>query len=464
MKTFTWRTGWINKYESPWSILEKFKYANSILNKDIYSILGIEDPYGNIRKNQIKSHRSLITLAAFDDKKLETIFGINIKAENIKNIIDATRIFSKNYSVETFIKKYLNFCPECIKSGYHSSWHQVSFFQNCFLHGKKLIDECPNCKKSIFYEFNIGDRSSGFKCKCGYSFIEENNIIYFTNWKCSPVLSATEQKWIEINTSSPEEICEIFQYNFYRDRRYQSNINERIFENIATSILELNAFDNSKLHKISMTDTPIKEVISIGIGKYDELLYASYKSILKSISRQIEKRDKTIRKNAMVLFKQQYRYTFGISQKAFFNVILSKLNIYPPSYAYLMWRRDLEGHDDHCKVLQKIVYRRSREDLSQYYNIVTKSELFQYFSAEFSRYIRANPRVNLSNLMCIFEHMMAHIFLQHYYNWFRFGNLYCNTENVILRERIPYIVPTFLIKISKSQNNKSATFYSINTF
>ncbi|MGR5863220.1 hypothetical protein ACT7CY_27495 [Bacillus pacificus] len=39
---FAWSTEWIQKYESPWGIIEKFKYANAINGNIVLKLIGNE--------------------------------------------------------------------------------------------------------------------------------------------------------------------------------------------------------------------------------------------------------------------------------------------------------------------------------------------------------------------------------------------------------------------------------------
>lgn len=64
---FTWSADWIQKYESPWGIIEKFKYANAVDGNTVLNLIANDD----VRKlkgisNTGRRHRELIHLRGID--------------------------------------------------------------------------------------------------------------------------------------------------------------------------------------------------------------------------------------------------------------------------------------------------------------------------------------------------------------------------------------------------------------
>lgn len=47
---------------------------------------------------------------------------------------------------------YLRYCPSCLENGYHSIFHQLSFFEKCPIHDEKLTTTCSHCKTDFKYE------------------------------------------------------------------------------------------------------------------------------------------------------------------------------------------------------------------------------------------------------------------------------------------------------------------------
>lgn len=68
----TWRKEWIFPFESPWGILEKFRFANQIDGNDVILLLG----NAKVRKLKTlsfsgKVHRNIIRLSSFDEMKTQ---------------------------------------------------------------------------------------------------------------------------------------------------------------------------------------------------------------------------------------------------------------------------------------------------------------------------------------------------------------------------------------------------------
>ncbi len=71
--SINWTNEWLTQYESPWSVLEKIKFANLISTKQLLQQYGT-DTSNKIRYGKVgKRHRNLITLEGLD---------LNIDAHN----------------------------------------------------------------------------------------------------------------------------------------------------------------------------------------------------------------------------------------------------------------------------------------------------------------------------------------------------------------------------------------------
>lgn len=169
---YTWNRDWIWPYESPWGVIEKFKFANSAQDKDILEVLGTINVRNKTKKFYTYQDRNLVSLQGFDEDKLTQILGVNIKKifkNNLDILIGVMPRFDKN---DFYFRKYLSICPECIKYGYHSIFHQMVFVTECPFHSFKLVNECPECRRSIVYQLSDKYTSSPFVCLCGYSYID----------------------------------------------------------------------------------------------------------------------------------------------------------------------------------------------------------------------------------------------------------------------------------------------------
>lgn len=110
---FAWLPEWISPYESPWSIFEKFKYANRATVKDLFDLFGTS--YSKSLKSKHLSQKAcnLLTLEGLDESLLKMAFGLSLKEVNRRNINMLANILPGD--PHYFFHKLLKLCPECIK-------------------------------------------------------------------------------------------------------------------------------------------------------------------------------------------------------------------------------------------------------------------------------------------------------------------------------------------------------------
>ncbi len=202
---YTWNSRWIWEYESPWSIFEKFKLANETNDIGIFKIFGTDQIKLRTKALYSFEERDLNTLRSFDEDILFRVLGVNLKETmhvNINNLIGA---FSNSKKLSFYIEKNLHFCPECIKLGYHSIFHQFKLIDTCPFHGNTIENKCPKCHTSIPYILTDKWARSPYKCKCGYQFYTNNEINYFIKeWslKTKLVIKLPNLvKWLSIENS-----------------------------------------------------------------------------------------------------------------------------------------------------------------------------------------------------------------------------------------------------------------------
>ena len=91
-----------------------------------------------------------------------------------------------------FYKEYLyssdfKYCPECMKKGYHSIFHQLSFLDTCMFHNVPLETRCPYCSNK--FEGNYIDiKSRAYNCPhCGRKLFEKPVEIFINDLFCNPL-------------------------------------------------------------------------------------------------------------------------------------------------------------------------------------------------------------------------------------------------------------------------------------
>lgn len=155
---FCWKPGETFKFESLWSLLNKFCLWNAISLTNLVSLLN--------RFNQLQNNWSVYRTTSPNEGDLKTIaYLLGINVECVNESIASTYLRGQGGSM--FVASYLRFCPECIRSGYHSSIFQLQFVSRCPCHHETLMEKCPFCKKIIPYNISRYDRRAPYSCQCG---------------------------------------------------------------------------------------------------------------------------------------------------------------------------------------------------------------------------------------------------------------------------------------------------------
>ncbi|MFB5089329.1 hypothetical protein PGC35_19395 [Psychrobacillus sp. PGGUH221] len=162
----------MKEYESPWSILTKFRTLNSITCRDMFRLFGTK--HVKSLKTTIGSiHKSIITLNGFDEKDLIKALDIDLFSMNNDLINNLKKPFmsknNKTYNLNIF-KSVLSFCPICIENKYHSTLHQYLFFHRCPFHDIELLKRCPSCNIETPYLFDDKNFIDGYICACGHIY------------------------------------------------------------------------------------------------------------------------------------------------------------------------------------------------------------------------------------------------------------------------------------------------------
>lgn len=182
---FVWRKEWLHAFESPWGVFERFKFANHTVTADIIRIFGTAEAIAHPLRT---SSRNLITLDGLSPEKMKLIFGASLKEYIEPFWQQFIHPLGHGLNDYRYFRKDLGFCPECLKLGYHSLFHQYTLLESCPFHGTTLLFRCPNCRQTIPFELNFAFFQIPFCCKCGYSFSSHGGRRKFLErWSQSPL-------------------------------------------------------------------------------------------------------------------------------------------------------------------------------------------------------------------------------------------------------------------------------------
>lgn len=170
---YTWNKNWIVFAESPWGIINKFLFANSIHGLCAARILG------SGKKKVIESSRSTNIgtgiVSNYDISGGEWLtnettieeYGHKLLAYLLEPMTSVvTRFYNQNMVCNLLIQKNLYYCPECMKSGLHYMYHQFVFVEECPIHKIKLQCTCPVCGQKIQYAIELSNNLLPYECKC----------------------------------------------------------------------------------------------------------------------------------------------------------------------------------------------------------------------------------------------------------------------------------------------------------
>ena len=129
---YVWDKKYVRPYESPWSIIRNFTLLNACCG-DLavtLSLLGI---------TRIRCERK-----PYFCPELLVYLNMTLKGEEIIKLTDmlAGRSYSAQFNAvrgvskkcHSVISMKLKYCPVCMKSGYHSVFHQAAGARTCFIH------------------------------------------------------------------------------------------------------------------------------------------------------------------------------------------------------------------------------------------------------------------------------------------------------------------------------------------
>lgn len=138
-------------YESMWCILGKFRLINHISPAAIKKILKNElkdslfhdvYPYRLTRWN----YNNTFVFRADIISSLTSIPVEEMLTHQLTTVINIEDLQWLSWCY------YLQYCPSCLAKGYHSIFHQLSFFERCPIHDEKLTTACSHCKVDYNYE------------------------------------------------------------------------------------------------------------------------------------------------------------------------------------------------------------------------------------------------------------------------------------------------------------------------
>ena len=143
--------------------------------------LGMESLWILVRRflarNCLRPKEFTIRFRRSQDTHQSSTFDMQAFAEHSGIPLDALRASEPSFwefGLDVDQSRALHFCPQCVESGLHSVFHDVSWMTRCPIHGCELLRNCPTCNRYLGHtsERRFGD--SPETLPCGHPWTDVN--------------------------------------------------------------------------------------------------------------------------------------------------------------------------------------------------------------------------------------------------------------------------------------------------
>lgn len=428
---YTWNNKWILPYESIWSIVEKFKYSNSLTSRQFGKCIGAKKD-----RNTIFIYTSMYACNNSIDKNLfiqvldkDVFYKVNSELQfllgSIYNVPDLIKYMAKEW----------RYCPECIKLGYHSICHQLVFFNRCIIHNIELKTKCPACTNGLPYYIEYSSARCGFKCSCGYSYTLDNCYVQnLKNWNNEKISIQINNLIAEHKLPKEDNIVYLFpSFLWFLDDGIKTNLYNLSSKNFLDIIKYRNGFRNIVLFTADLHNTVTPGFKNSVFTDYDFIILDQYLTLIKSISRHIRKKYKiTIKK----INKYKRLYSSFICNYKNARVLTEDLlykNLDLETFAYIMWRANTEGHKTLNSLHTEMRNKFNIDSLTRIKLNITNTLFYRYALEELSFYFRTHTlkKYNYQVLTGVLEHILGNLLIGYYNNWMsHISNMKYSNPNV----------------------------------
>ncbi|WP_188455563.1 hypothetical protein [Virgibacillus oceani] len=421
----TWNREWINEFESPWGIFEKFKYANAASVKDIFCLFGTKE-VRQLQSSPGKLHRNLTTLDGIEEQLISKSLAYPVKKTHYQNIASLFGVLSHDKSdINKYFYNHLVFCKHCISIGYHSLFHQFLLISKCPYHNTPLIKECPTCGREIPYILSDEYTDPPFTCKCGYSLIEKHTRkMNFSIWKEAKKLSVKDssiKKWLSLDKSA-DNLCKIY---FFQSQNLKT---DHIIKHLIW-VLNSGPIDRKNGHHMVHVNSYRK-----GASQAQRVEFYTFSfKIYKSIARHLKK---TLLKNHITCIAR-------LKRKA------PDKEMCPYAYAFVNWRKNLEGLNHYSDSENGLKYKRHSEPMLEFtlkQNNITLKDLIEDIKVTFPKTARNHQ------LIWVINKIIPILILNHFYNWLAISKEFAS--NNLITHYTPFgyeCMPYFVMEFSKKE-------------
>lgn len=399
----TWSNKWIQSYESYWCTINKLKYANAINGGELLSIINLSTRYAD---HSTSCYNTLI-------QKLEHI-GVRSYEHHMYFLNNLLGKLYENDTLDKYMNPFLIYCPDCLRMGYHSWLHQSIFIDSCPIHNIALESVCPYCHQSINLDINSTKSIPAFNCLCGYNFLQnENYRNMLSNWIKSINLSDSITYISKLLTNS----LTTYYYSYNSKYGYQSlqNLSLNFSSLTSNNLLDIAHFKTIQFY-FDTTKSNMESQLLSPLSQQQKLFFLIelYINAIKCLSKMLRRKYANINK-AIRLYRNYRNSQFYSLIKG--DLKMSSENI--AAYTYLMWRRDVEGHDTFETVHTNLKLGSHSISFTGLHESILKSKLFQYFWSQLEEVNATSPDQHKLELFYLTMNCLIYDMLLSYFkNWY----------------------------------------------
>lgn len=422
----TWDNNWINLYESPWSILEKIKYANEVTIDDLVEVLGVNP--------SLEENSNVFSTCAELIKQIELQLNDAITANFYEDTQQALGSFFNEKDLAKYFRPFVTYCPICIKEGYHSIYHQLIFKNECFIHHVPLKIGCPNCGWKIPFN-KPANRLKGFTCICYYNYLSKSSFTeVLTSWN-----DFSSNQYSLSDLLSNQEL-EKHSYLYYLAPAVKHlQLDDTNKESIISKDIRTLAHAAIQIKTFSCTAT------TAAIEKDLDYLYTLYINAYKAIAKHLRNMTPSINKYVSHLKSIELLLKHNLGNNS--NYTYQSISV--EGFAYLMWRTDVEGHHSYSSVHSRLDYRELNVNFDAMKNILNHSKLFYFFYKEYKKQSENKLHISDAAFWGALEYVMYAYLWAHYQNWYKhtlFLKREKEEERIDVSQSIAYQLPSILVE------------------
>lgn len=142
LRAFTWRKSWVRPYESLYSVYRTFTLVNIISDTTAPRVLTNGRTKASVLSNHLYTMLSSTCVLEDENNNLDSYVTVSLFQKTFASEIctDKFPIFLNGDAKSICISPKIKYCPECLKSGYHSWMFQYAALKQCPIHHITLTE------------------------------------------------------------------------------------------------------------------------------------------------------------------------------------------------------------------------------------------------------------------------------------------------------------------------------------